>query len=316
MRWRRLDRDFFHLLGEGAWLRQPIALRQPFLFYLGHFPAFAWNHLGIGVLGRRPFQPEFDRLFERGIDPVGVDEYRTQEAWPGRQAVLEYRDLVRRELSASLADPGFGPREHEPVVQMVVEHELMHHETLLLTRSRSWITVQSGDWRGGRPCPNPVSALAVSAVRGVEVPRRPGRPRGLRGSLLFGWDTEFPAQLLRVPPFAIDDRRVTNADLLEFVRDGGYFEPRHWREADLAWRTRRCGPEDPLLGGATTGRPGCGACSRTCPSSSWIQLAGPGQLGRGGRLCALARAPASRRRPSGTGRLAPRPRRRATLAVG
>ena len=40
----------------GAWLAQPIALRHPFIFYLGHLPAFAWNHVCAGVLERLPVQ--------------------------------------------------------------------------------------------------------------------------------------------------------------------------------------------------------------------------------------------------------------------
>ena len=48
--WERTDRIFEILAGD-AWLAQPIALRHPFIFYLGHLPAFAWNHVGARVLG-------------------------------------------------------------------------------------------------------------------------------------------------------------------------------------------------------------------------------------------------------------------------
>ncbi len=93
--WRRSD-SLFGLLADAAWLEQPIALRQPFLFYLGHLPAFAWNHVGRGVLGRHGSHPDFDALFERGIDPVDVDAYEPQAAWPPREAVLEQKQLSRR----------------------------------------------------------------------------------------------------------------------------------------------------------------------------------------------------------------------------
>ncbi len=49
-------------------LAQPIALRQPFIFYLGHLPAFAWNHVR-RLLGAPPFDARLDELFARGIDP-------------------------------------------------------------------------------------------------------------------------------------------------------------------------------------------------------------------------------------------------------
>ena len=104
--WRRSDR-LFGLLADEAWLEQPIALRQPLLFYLGHLPAFAWNHLGRGLLGRASFRPDFDVLFERGIDPTGIDAYVPRAAWPERSLVLEYRDRVRAELEGALSEPGF-----------------------------------------------------------------------------------------------------------------------------------------------------------------------------------------------------------------
>ena len=52
--WARTDR-IFEILAPGAWLAQPIALRHPFIFYLGHLPAFAWNHVGGELLGRPAF---------------------------------------------------------------------------------------------------------------------------------------------------------------------------------------------------------------------------------------------------------------------
>src|ERR1700678_3735505 len=56
------------LLDPGALLERPIALPPPFLFYVGHLPAFAWNQIGRGALGQGRLHPEFDILVERGID--------------------------------------------------------------------------------------------------------------------------------------------------------------------------------------------------------------------------------------------------------
>jgi ergothioneine biosynthesis protein EgtB len=231
--WRRSDR-LFSLLDDAAWLEQPIALRQPLLFYLGHLPAFAWNQLGRGLLGQPSFQPDFDVLFERGIDPVDVDEFVPRADWPERGVVLAYRDRVRAELGKALSDPAF-PSGGAAVVAMVVEHEAMHHETLLYLfqeldhglkrRPEHWPALPAP---GAPPPARPVEVPAGEAVLGAP-----------RGSILFGWDNEFPEARVPVPAFAVDDRPVTNADLLDFVRDGGYDEPRLWRPADWDWRTRR-----------------------------------------------------------------------------
>ena len=48
--WEASDR-IFDLVPRTAWLEQPILLRHPILFYVGHLPAFAWNQVGRGVLG-------------------------------------------------------------------------------------------------------------------------------------------------------------------------------------------------------------------------------------------------------------------------
>ena len=232
--WQRSDR-LFALLTDEAWRQQPIALRQPLLFYLGHLPAFAWNQLGRGLLGRQPFRPDFDTLFERGIDPTDVDAYEPQAVWPERGAVLDYRDRVRTELAEALFDPGF-PRDGAPVVAMVVEHELMHQETLpyMMQELDHGLKRRPADW------PGLPDAAEPRRTRQLDVPEGEAILGASPGSLPFGWDNEFPSHRVHVPAFAIDEHPVTNADLVEFVEDGGYAEPRLWREDDWAWRARRC----------------------------------------------------------------------------
>src|SRR5262245_16601626 len=98
--WARTDR-IFELLRPGGLLAQPIALRHPFIFYVGHLPAFAWNHIGGELLGLPSFKTAFDELFSRGIDPDVDDPTRCHahpdvpSSWPVIDEVLAYRDRVR-----------------------------------------------------------------------------------------------------------------------------------------------------------------------------------------------------------------------------
>jgi ergothioneine biosynthesis protein EgtB len=232
--WRRSD-GLFALLSDEAWIEQPIPLRQPFVFYLGHLPAFAWNHLGRGLFGLRAFRPDLDRLFERGIDPVGVDAYVPRATWPGLSEVIEYRDRVRRALADVLSDPGLPPAQ-APVLEMVLEHELMHHETLLymVQELDHRLKVRPAAWPA---LPWPSAPLAAQAV---EVPAGEATLGAAHESLPFGWDNEFPELHVAVSAFAIDALPVTNSGFLDFVRDGGYAEPRLWDEPAWAWRARRC----------------------------------------------------------------------------
>jgi ergothioneine biosynthesis protein EgtB len=236
--WQRSDR-LFGMLDDEAWLEQPIALRQPLLFYLGHLPAFAWNHLGRGVLGEAGFDPGLDALFERGIDPVGVDAYAPRAAWPDRSAVMAYRDRVRARLSTALGDPGL-PCEAQAVASMVIEHELMHHETLLYMFQEldHGLKRRPPDWPRLPGTPR-AEAQRRTAARRVEVPGGAVRLGAAPGALAFAWDNELPERRVEVAAFELDDRPVTNADFVEFVGAGGYRERSLWRGQDWDWRLRR-----------------------------------------------------------------------------
>ena len=95
--WARTDK-IFEILAPGAFLAQPIALRHPFIFYVGHLPAFAWNHICGGILGFPSLNAGFDELFSRGIDPDVDDPTRCHDhpdvpdRWPAVGEVLAYRD--------------------------------------------------------------------------------------------------------------------------------------------------------------------------------------------------------------------------------
>ena len=231
--WQRSDR-LFGMLADDAWLAQPIPLRQPFVFYLGHLPAFAWNHIGRRRLGRDPFEPELDLLFERGIDPVGVDQYVPAAEWPPLERIYTYRDQVRQRLIDEIPEQP-SPAERA-VLDMVVEHELMHHETLLYMFQElpHESKRRPADWPAlPTPASPPPVARAVGVPAGDAVLGQPAdRPS-------FAWDNERPARRIAVDAFRIDDRPVTNAELLELVSAGGYHDRRLWRDEDWEWRSRR-----------------------------------------------------------------------------
>jgi len=59
----------FTLVSEETLYERPIADRHRLIFYLGHLDAFDWNQVARGALAAPSFHPDFDRLFEAGIDP-------------------------------------------------------------------------------------------------------------------------------------------------------------------------------------------------------------------------------------------------------
>jgi len=235
--WRRSD-QIFDLLRPGVLHEQPIPLRHPLIFYLGHLPAFAWNQVCRGVLDMPSFHPEFDTLFERGIDPLDLDRHDADTQWPGLDEVVSYRDLVREALIGAV--DAVGDRagtdplaDRGRIFEVAIEHELMHQETLqyLLQRLPQHAKRLPADrpslWFDG---PDPGGVIAVeggAVVLGADFAAIP-----------FGWDNEFPALETTVEDFHIDRLPVRNGEFLEFVENGGYGRDDLWNDADWRWRER------------------------------------------------------------------------------
>jgi len=222
----------FKIVRPEALYDRPIAERHRTVFYIGHLEAFDLNLLG-PALGLKPFQPEFDRLFAFGIDPVGGGLPQDQPSdWPGLEQVAAYVRRVRTSLDDYLARPGMAA---EPgmatLLQVAIEHRWMHAETLAymfhqlpLERKIAPTEPAQTESRGVTP-------------RMVEIPPGAatlGRPRA-KGEEGFGWDNEFEAHTVEVPGFGIDVYNVTNRQFLEFVRAGGYSEKSLWSPADWQW---------------------------------------------------------------------------------
>ncbi len=246
--WYRANRvrtaRLFALIDPADDLRTPIPLRHPFIFYAGHIPAFSFLTLVRDALGRPSIDRRLEDLFNRGIDPDGIDEahkHRRSE-WPSRSTILTFSgacdDAVLDALAHADLDQPNNPRlVHAQAAWNILEHEEMHHETLL------YIVHQLPDER---------KTWGIGEVRDVPVARREpiaipaglatlGAPRDGR----FGWDNEFDAHAVHVPAFGIDAQNVTNGEYLAFVNDGGEVPP-FWIERDGTWHLRAFGGTIPL----------------------------------------------------------------------
>ena len=208
------------LVGDDAFALRPIHLRHPLVFYLGHLPAFAWNQLARGALRLAPLDAALDELFDRGIDPESdADADAAQRhGYPAPDLVRDYRDAARRAL---LALPDADLESNADAVHLVVEHELMHHETL------TYLLQECPDGALARPpgrwTPGEGRAAERVAVRGGEVTLG-----AETGSIAFGWDNEFPTQRCAVGDFALDDVPVRNADWMSFLRETGRVDDPAW----------------------------------------------------------------------------------------
>jgi iron(II)-dependent oxidoreductase len=255
--WQRTD-QIFGLLKDSAFLEQPIALRHPFLFYVGHLPAFAWNQLASMVSDVESPDAELCALFERGIDPdvdsgaVHVNSAGVGRSdWPSLERVRVFRDRVRNLLPGLIGDvlaleDGSQRLELQDsrIFEMVFEHEAMHQETLLymlnclkpelFNVAATEKLLFAGEGRKSAPYGAPKAPDTSFAV----VPGNKGMVMGASLSSGWGWDNEFPCTEVAVEDFAIRRTPVTNEEFLPFVKAGGYTRRDLWDAEDWAWLLR------------------------------------------------------------------------------
>ena len=260
---RALTDRLFEIVKPEARYDRPIAERHRIVFYIGHLEAFDWNLLA-PELGIESRQPQLDRLFAFGIDPVDGGLPTDQPSdWPRMEEVLRYVTSVRGALDARLGGDDALPtrqnwrawntreaREVQPGhdglaaagslrLQVALEHRLMHAETLAYMFHQL-----SLDRKIAPPAGRPLQAQPVTP-RMIEIPGGRAtlgrvRPRpGEETAENFGWDNEFEAQTVDVPAFAIDAHNVTNGQFLEFVKVGGYTEKSLWNGDDWNWVQRQ-----------------------------------------------------------------------------
>jgi gamma-glutamyl hercynylcysteine S-oxide synthase len=216
----------FGLLRESAVYLRPVPARHRLIFYLGHLDAFDWNHIAARALSAPRFHPEFDRLFEAGIDPDSSDLPSDEPGdWPALAEVCKYRTEVRRRLDQLLdAAPATD-------VEMAIEHRLMHAETLsYLLHNLPYEQKQAPVVLAAPPEPGEMPDGMVEIPGGLCTLGK-SRDDG------FGWDNEFDEHFVRVPAFRIDRRKVTNGEYLEFVKHGAR-APHYWQRRSGGWLLR------------------------------------------------------------------------------
>src|SRR5947208_311356 len=214
--------EIFRVVREEAIYDRPIPERHRLIFYVGHVEAFDWNLLAQRAFGLRSFHPTFDKLFAFGIDPVGGGlPTDSPSDWPAREEIEKYNQRLRNELDHAIMKALTRPSEGHPqmmtMLEVAVEHRLMHAETLgymlhQLPADKKIPAAREAVWQTPRAkshlveIPAGVATLGLHRVNGDE----------------FGWDNEIEEHEVEVPEFAVDIYNVTNREFMAFVQRGGY----------------------------------------------------------------------------------------------
>jgi formylglycine-generating enzyme required for sulfatase activity len=219
-------------LRPGALYSRPIPERHRLIFYLGHLEAFDWNQICRQALDIPSFHPEFDHLFEFGIDPpVGQAPQDQPSDWPSEREIREYNQRARAIVDQVVE------QAPEQIANVALEHRLMHAETLAylfhnLPYDQKLPVHADPGHSAVKPSGRMIAIPAGEATLGQEAGK-------------FGWDNEFEQHRVTVPAFAVSKYKVTNGEYLEFVRAGAK-PPHFWLERDGEWFSIGMFAETPL----------------------------------------------------------------------
>ena len=222
----------FRILSHDAYYKSPVPLRHPPVFYDGHIPAFAVNSFLKKGLKQSGLNLELEELFARGIDPS--DQHAAEKlavgVWPRREEVRQYVQDADDAILQALIFDTIESEKNEVLyrgqgVWTMLEHEVMHQETLLYMWHRFDFSQKN------RPANYTAAATDESSVLAEDMVVVPGGEATLGTNLddvTFGWDNEVPVKIVDVPAFAIDAYNVTNDNYRVFIEAGGYETPEYW----------------------------------------------------------------------------------------
>jgi iron(II)-dependent oxidoreductase len=229
---RQLTDSIFRLLTPEALYSRPIPERHRLIFYLGHLEAFDWNLIGRKTLGIASFNPQFDQLFEFGIDPpVGQAPMDQPSDWPAVDEIQAYNQRVRGRIDQLL------DQTPEQIIQVALEHRLMHAETLAYLLHNLPYDQKASSAAAIAHSTNALSNPMIEIAPGVATL---GQKRGE-----FGWDNEFDQQQAHVPGFRVSKYKITNGQYLDFVQEGAA-APHFWTQRGRHFIYRGMFAEVPL----------------------------------------------------------------------
>ncbi|MFN6536191.1 MAG: 5-histidylcysteine sulfoxide synthase [Nostoc sp. EkiNYC01] len=239
--WQLEDMLLKSLVGEDTFYINPDPLRNPLIFYLGHSAVFYINKLiSVGLLEKR-LNPDYEILFEIGVDPENPEQLNAAIAhlnWPSVAETWEYRQLAYSVISEVIQTTPITlpihPHHSLWALMMGIEHQRIHIET------SSMLIRQLPIARVKRP-PNWKYAAFNGYTPGNETIEVPGGVVKLGKAFddpTFGWDIDYGDRTVEVKSFLASKYLITNGEFLYFVKAGGYENQAYWDEESWDWKTQ------------------------------------------------------------------------------
>ena len=223
---RRVSLDICEPLQTEDFVVQSMADASPTKWHLAHTSWFFEQFLLKALLtGYRAFHADFEYLFNSYYQTVGRMHERPQRGLltrPTVEEVLSYRAHVDEHMQKL-----FRARPEDErlltVATLGLNHEQQHQE-LILTDIKHLFSRNPL-----LPAYKPAAEESNDAAAPLRFISFDGGVREIGASgNHFCFDNELPRHRTLVEPYALADRLVTNAEYLEFIRDGGYRRPEFW----------------------------------------------------------------------------------------
>jgi ergothioneine biosynthesis protein EgtB len=173
----------------------------------------------------RPFHAQYNYLFNSYYYTVGDMYRRPQRGLLSRPTLAEiraYREHVDAQV-ARLLERDAGDPELAMLITLGINHEQQHQE-LILTDIKHVL--------GSNPLHPRLRETPLPPRRQTPPLTFVSMPHGIveigHAGDGFAFDNETPRHRVLLEPHALASRPVTNAEYLEFIRDGGYTQPTLW----------------------------------------------------------------------------------------
>ncbi|WP_016951222.1 5-histidylcysteine sulfoxide synthase [Anabaena sp. PCC 7108] len=217
----------------------PDLLRNKLIFYLGHSAVFYINKLiRVGLLENR-INPQYEILFEIGVDPETPTELETATKdiiWPDVSQVWEYREKAKTAITKVIENTALNLPIHSQhplwALLMGIEHSRIHFETSsMLLRQLPVDKLQRPEGWNYAPTNGKIPNNQMREISGGVV--KLGKKNH---DLTFGWDSEYGSLEVEVKPFLASENLITNGEFLEFMQAGGYKNPDYWNVESWSWK--------------------------------------------------------------------------------
>lgn len=233
---RKLTEDLAKPLSDADATIQSMPDASPAKWHLAHTSWFFETFiLRDHVPGYLPYRADWPFLFNSYYEAEGARMARAARGMLSRPSladILDYRATIDAAMDRAI--DRLSP-ELLALVDLGCQHEQQHQELMLtdMLHAFSLNPLECAVWpRGNSPLladPAPVNWL--DGPEGlVEI----GADAVDSGA--FAFDCEGPRHTALLHPHQLADRKVTNAEWLAFMADGGYDDPRLWLSDGWAWR--------------------------------------------------------------------------------